>query len=1196
MATFVVLIVEKASDLSPQERAIQKKLTDRLGYQVGVQDPSKDMAALQGAAMVVVCASHASSELRELGVPVLVCNADALYDFGMTLAKKDQDFGSLRYSSVVVGTASIGEPLAPGLAGRHQMTEEQALQGWARPGARALVLATVGGDETKAVAFAYDKGDTMPCGLEAAHRRGAFLACGDANGQLNAEGWRLFEMVAKGVAEGGRWTETPSPVSLWFLQDGKPTRSLSAQEYRDWVNDQISDSVYKRLRNLGSIFGSIGLGSIVALVLALYANVQNEVNGVVDKHVKPVKDDLVGLAKQLAAENSTQFEKRGRDFERELERRTAGLEKELQQKTASLEKELERETASAFAELLFNKNTKLKDAVENDLKKRGGEAFGKLLVEDKDYQKEIVSKLSALIDEKGALTEMLLQQYDDRKHTGKKRRMALQLAYLYAEKEKHKVALRERIKNAILDFDEDEAVRTAALEIYEPHGQLDKDREELETIVKKFTKVPLSQAMAQSFGTFVSTFSEEHGEYLLNWLIGENKVPTVSFKPNPKDINKGKTDQGKRDEGKRVDSLFLSIAGLKAVKKDNPKVLRLLVEYAVDKQDANRRAWGIYGLLLTRDNLQLTAGIETRKKLLQKLLARIGEAYFQGKVDEREETFGSETRNAQDLGPCLTGLLRKEDSGYVALSITASNSDSVALQELVKRYTERLQLENKPMPKEVAEKLYEVGDLFKGDGCKLAIEHLLLRGVSDEDGSQNQEFLQMFLRKAPDWLPRSKEKDPRYAYALRLAIEKDAKSRPAFDGTQKLLDTLGKQPKTDTTEVVGAIKNALYNYSYGSRTLNDLEDIWEVLEGHELAPLAKDLFGPAYEKLRDNLLIRAKRTNDWGLGLAVYGSLIKHDPKNPEWRYQRGLVFLERLGSAEEGIADFLAAIKLRDSDYNYSEKLGLARRSVKQFKLAIEDYKKAIEKLDMQGKKLNNTEQVRARLYKTLGLLHVLIDDEEGATEYTKKAVAGYKINSEKAGCQENLGLLFLRKKKWKEAFDNTTHVNELDQSMPWNWIIRYIAAKESDDEKTKAEADGAKKKWLALHRHNDLATLNLYIGPLLETHLNVREVISGRLDGKPNLATRFGITKSHKFKFEVGKKYIIDMESDFRKGGIDSYLILKGPSNDVIAEDDDSGGDRNARITFPAKTSGVYQVIATSFGGQSQGAYALVIREADK
>jgi tetratricopeptide (TPR) repeat protein len=300
---------------------------------------------------------------------------------------------------------------------------------------------------------------------------------------------------------------------------------------------------------------------------------------------------------------------------------------------------------------------------------------------------------------------------------------------------------------------------------------------------------------------------------------------------------------------------------------------------------------------------------------------------------------------------------------------------------------------------------------------------------------------------------------------------------------------------------------------------------------------------------------------------------------------------------AKEAIEDFQEAIKLRDSDYNYSENLGLAQRSGMQIGLAIESYKKAIEKLDMQGKKVTNPDQVRARLHKTLGLLHALNDDEEGATEYTKKAVAGYKIKSEKAGCQENIGLLFLRKKKWKEAFDNTTHVNQLDQTMPWNWIIRYIAAKESDDEKTKAEADGAKNKWLGLHRHNDLATLNLYIGPLLKKHLYVNEVISGRLEGKP-ITTRFGkrITKTHIVKFEAGKKYLIDMESDYRNGGLDCYLILYGPSNKIIDENDDSGGDRNARIAFTAEKSGDYQVIATSFGGQSQGAYSLIIREADK
>ncbi len=63
---------------------------------------------------------------------------------------------------------------------------------------------------------------------------------------------------------------------------------------------------------------------------------------------------------------------------------------------------------------------------------------------------------------------------------------------------------------------------------------------------------------------------------------------------------------------------------------------------------------------------------------------------------------------------------------------------------------------------------------------------------------------------------------------------------------------------------------------------------------------------------------------------------------------------------------------------------------------------------------------------------------------------------------------------------------------------------------------------------------------------------------------------------KMLAGKSYSIDMTSQ----RIDSYLRLEDATGKNLAEDDDSGGNLNARIIFRPGHDGVYRVISTTFG----------------
>jgi hypothetical protein len=85
----------------------------------------------------------------------------------------------------------------------------------------------------------------------------------------------------------------------------------------------------------------------------------------------------------------------------------------------------------------------------------------------------------------------------------------------------------------------------------------------------------------------------------------------------------------------------------------------------------------------------------------------------------------------------------------------------------------------------------------------------------------------------------------------------------------------------------------------------------------------------------------------------------------------------------------------------------------------------------------------------------------------------------------------------------------------------------------------------------------------------------------------------KVHTFKMTAGKTYVIDMIT--RSGReFDPFLRLEDPDGKQVAQDDDSGGNLNARITFTAARGGEYKIIATTYAKGMTGKYLLTVRQA--
>ena len=78
----------------------------------------------------------------------------------------------------------------------------------------------------------------------------------------------------------------------------------------------------------------------------------------------------------------------------------------------------------------------------------------------------------------------------------------------------------------------------------------------------------------------------------------------------------------------------------------------------------------------------------------------------------------------------------------------------------------------------------------------------------------------------------------------------------------------------------------------------------------------------------------------------------------------------------------------------------------------------------------------------------------------------------------------------------------------------------------------------------------------------------------------------------FEAGKTYIIEMDK-VGATPLDPYLVLVNPQGQIVAQDDDSGGNLNARIIYKAPQAGMYRVYATALVPKMTGAFRLTVSE---
>jgi hypothetical protein len=87
----------------------------------------------------------------------------------------------------------------------------------------------------------------------------------------------------------------------------------------------------------------------------------------------------------------------------------------------------------------------------------------------------------------------------------------------------------------------------------------------------------------------------------------------------------------------------------------------------------------------------------------------------------------------------------------------------------------------------------------------------------------------------------------------------------------------------------------------------------------------------------------------------------------------------------------------------------------------------------------------------------------------------------------------------------------------------------------------------------------------------------------------------KIYNVKMEAGSTYTIDMVTH-KETFFDNYLRLEDSAGNNLAQDDDSGGNLNARIVFRPTRNDTYRIIATTLGGGATGSFTVTVRKKDE
>lgn len=1178
-----LLIVEQARTLSPREVLFKARL-ERLEFIVTVLGQDQVLPEAQTWDLILLCSERVSRAVRERKVPLIVGTIAALFDAGMTLAEQGTDFGLVHGPSIFIAPEPAQHPLAAGLAGEYQITELPSDQGWGRPGARAVRIATVGGDRNKAVIFAYNRDTPMPA-MPAPHRRVAFLAGQTSLESLTHEGWRLFEAAVRWAAEGGGMGES-EPTGYWSFSDGTPTRTMSAPEYRDWVHDQIVGKVWKQLLAVVSL---IGISSLVALFYALQLPIASAVNERFTKSDSDLERKMADASKDVDAK-----------FEKSLRALDAKIESSIKDKSIEL---LDEKTLLG-RQLQQTVNTK---------------ADTQLLENIKDPKTRAL--LAQLAHEQlltnGAFADDLLQRYEkiDGPERPELKKLLIQLLMVYQgelQRQKTQKLLLDSVKN----HDEPEELRQLALTYYPPSGRQEADAKVIAQVLEQLAnrQANFPPGTLNAYKSFIAHHSDVHAPDVLTWL---------SAQPAPLGL---------------IEPLLQGILHMKQSDPKQPPVLGLLRDLLRSGEDAKTEI-GVRGFGIVGRSTEKDFSFEAKRWALKELLkAYDSSTTLQQALHRVGHPDGKVTSPPVELvykSELLINLLKSVNADFLTEQVKdLDHTEQRALQMLFFNWAELLQREE--TGQDLAQ-LYQaakhVPDCLYRPGTVHVLEVTLREASSPANA---EDFLRAFpglvLGKTEQEVSYGTLENPRSSTdveakqfqggrALLEAIVRNAESLDAFCETKNVLAQLdGEQKGTlfaewlkDYVAVSATTPRRLQRPGPRVVGLPVRSELLALLhKGYEALDMQRQ---PTIRRMLGEALVReyqplagwynSPAARQWQSAEVVYSRLLRIDTgatpgQRASWYYARGTLRSEKLRSAARSAAaieDLEQAIQLAASDVKakhpeYEEKLGdILLREKSRLDEAVKHYTTA---LSLYGPADGSA---RAGLHNKLALTHLLLPNgEAGVRRHIASALELLKTPQDRAGVLENLGLFYLRQGDFKKALQTADEVRALVNGkaqpaffavdLPWNALLRYLAAREAHDD---VLAQKALATWEGLHVPRNMAGLIRFVPELMKKHLGLVRMEEGVLERTLRLNETVATADRFPILLEADKEYVIDMESS----ACDAYLFLRDAAGNVLRYDDDSGGGLNARIRFTPTRTGQYEIIATSLNRQHQGAYSLFVRQ---
>lgn len=94
---------------------------------------------------------------------------------------------------------------------------------------------------------------------------------------------------------------------------------------------------------------------------------------------------------------------------------------------------------------------------------------------------------------------------------------------------------------------------------------------------------------------------------------------------------------------------------------------------------------------------------------------------------------------------------------------------------------------------------------------------------------------------------------------------------------------------------------------------------------------------------------------------------------------------------------------------------------------------------------------------------------------------------------------------------------------------------------------------------------------------------IVSGRLDSNSNQLPDSSYFNAYSFEGTAGQRISIAMNSQ----QVDPYILLYGPNQEYLGENDDDGISHNAYLEITLPTDGIYYIFAKAYGAGEQGTY---------